>query len=97
MGSVPVLGPEDLSNQDMARIMSEVLGRPVRFQQVPIEAFKASLTGRGISEAMAQGLVDMAVAKNEGLDNGVARTAESASPTSFRQWCDDVLKPAVLA
>ena len=97
VGSVPVLGPEDLSNQDMARIMSEVLGKPVRFQQVPVEAYKATLTGRGMSEAMAQSLIDMAVAKNEGLDNGVPRTAESASPTSFRQWCADVLKPAVLA
>ncbi len=27
-GSVPVLGPEDLSCNDMARIMSEVLGKP---------------------------------------------------------------------
>lgn len=97
VGSVPVLGPEDLSNQDMARIMSEVLGKPVRFQQIPVEAYKATLTGRGMSESMAQSLIDMAVAKNEGLDNGVPRTAESASPTSFRQWCADVLKPAVLA
>lgn len=97
VGSVPVLGPEDLSHQDMARIMSEVLGKPVRYQQVPVEAFRATLTGRGMPEAMAQGLVDMAVAKNEGLDSGVARTAGSASPTSFRQWCEDVLKPAVLA
>src|SRR5580704_13718428 len=32
-GSVPVLGPEDLSFHDMAKIMSEVLGKPVRFQQ----------------------------------------------------------------
>jgi uncharacterized protein YbjT (DUF2867 family) len=34
-GSVPVLGPEDLSFNDMAQIMSQVLGRPVRFQQIP--------------------------------------------------------------
>ena len=39
--SVPVLGPEDLSFNDMARIMSEVLGKPVRFQQIPVEAYKA--------------------------------------------------------
>jgi uncharacterized protein YbjT (DUF2867 family) len=31
---VPVLGPEDLSPNDMAQIMSAVLERAVRFQQV---------------------------------------------------------------
>jgi uncharacterized protein YbjT (DUF2867 family) len=95
-GSFPVLGPEDLSFNDMAQIMSEVLGKPVRFQQIPGEQFKARLTGSGMSEAMAQGMLDMAMAKNEGLDNAEPRTAQSTTPTSFRQWCDDVLKPAVL-
>jgi uncharacterized protein YbjT (DUF2867 family) len=96
-GSVPVLGPEDLSFDNMAQIMSEVLGRPVRFQQIPSEALKARLIEHGTSEAMAQGMVDMLVAKNEGLDNAEPRTPQSTTPTSFRQWCEEVLKPAVLA
>ncbi len=58
-GSVAVLGPEDLSFDDMARIMSEVLGKPVRFQQIPGDAFKAGLIKAGWSEAMAQGTLDM--------------------------------------
>jgi uncharacterized protein YbjT (DUF2867 family) len=96
-GSVPVMGPEDLSFNDMAQIMSEVLGKSVRFQQIPGEAFKARLTGSGMSEAMARGMLDMAMAKNEGLDNAEPRTRESTTPTTFRQWCEEVLKPAVLA
>lgn len=95
-GSVPVLGPEDLSFNDMAQIMSEVLGKPVRFQQIPGDAFKARLTGFGMSEAMAQGMLDMMMAKNEGLDNAEPRTPQSTTPTSFRQWCEEVLKFAVL-
>ena len=94
---VAVLGPEDLSFNDMAQIMSEVLGKPVRFQQIPGEALKARLTGSGMSEAMAQGMVDMALAKNQGLDNAEPRTPQSTTPTTFRQWCAEVLKPAVLA
>jgi uncharacterized protein YbjT (DUF2867 family) len=93
---VAVLGPEDLSFNDMAQIMSEALGKPVRFQQIPGEAFKARLTGFGMSEAMAQGALDMMAAKNEGLDNAEPRTPESTTPTSFRQWCEEVLKTAVL-
>jgi uncharacterized protein YbjT (DUF2867 family) len=93
---VAVLGPEDLSFNDMAVIMSEVLAKPVRFRQVPIEAYRARLLENGVSSAMAQGMVDMMTAKDDGLDNGEARTAENSSPTSFRQWCEQVLKPAVL-
>jgi uncharacterized protein YbjT (DUF2867 family) len=95
-GSVSILGPEDLSCNDMAAIMSEVVGKPVRFEQISVEAFKAGLIERGTSEAMAQATADMMAAKNLGLDLGEQRTAQSASPTSFRTWCHEVLKPAVL-
>jgi uncharacterized protein YbjT (DUF2867 family) len=93
---VPLLGPEDLSFNDMAEIMSEVLGREVRFQQTTFEAYKERFLGFGMSDAMAQGQTDMAWAKNEGLDNAVKRTPENSTPTSFREWCEEMLKPAVL-
>lgn len=96
-GHVAVLGPEDLSFNDMAQIMSEVLGKPVRYQQVPAQALQVRLTGAGMSDAMVRGMVDMMVAKDEGLDNAEPRTPESTTPTTFRQWCEEVLKPAVLA
>ena len=96
-GHVAVLGPEDLSFNDMAQIMSEVLGKPVRYQQIPAQALKARLTGAGMSDAMARAMIDMMVAKDEGLDNAEPRTPESTTPTTFRQWCEEVLKPAVLA
>ena len=95
VGEVPLLGPEDLSFNDMAEIMSEVLGKEVRFQRTTFEAYKERFVGFGMSEAMAQGMTDMAWAKNEGLDNAVPRTPENSTPTSFREWCEDVLKPAV--
>jgi hypothetical protein len=52
-----------------------------------------------MSDAMAQGLLDMMIAKDNGLDNGIARTPQNAidTPTTFRQWCEDTLKPAVQA
>jgi uncharacterized protein YbjT (DUF2867 family) len=94
-GEVPLLGPEDLSFNDMAEIISEVLGKEVRFRQITFDAYKDRFVGFGMSDAMAQGMTDMAWAKNEGLDNGVQRTPENSTPTSFRQWCEEVLKPAV--
>jgi uncharacterized protein YbjT (DUF2867 family) len=96
-GHVAVLGPEDLSYNNMAQIMSEVFDQPVRYQQIPAQALKDRLTGAGMSDAMAQATVDMMIAKDQGLDNAEPRTPESTTPTSFRHWCEDVLKPAVLA
>jgi uncharacterized protein YbjT (DUF2867 family) len=94
-GEVPLLGPEDLSYNDMAEIMSQVLGKDVRFQQITFEAYKDRFVRLGMSDAMAQGYADLAWAKNEGLDNGVPRSPQNSTPTSFRQWCDEVLKPTV--
>ena len=93
---IPVLGPDDLSPEDMAQIMSEALGRPVRFQQVPAADYKTTMMEYGMSEAWAQGLVDMAAAQDEGIYDAEQRAARR-SHTSFRQWCEEVLRPAVLA
>jgi uncharacterized protein YbjT (DUF2867 family) len=93
---VAVLGPENISCNDMAEIMSDVLAKPVRFQQVPLDAYKAQFINFGFSEAMAQGMIDMFDAKNQGLDLGVARTPENSTPTTFRQWCEEVLRPALI-
>jgi uncharacterized protein YbjT (DUF2867 family) len=96
VGAVPLLGPEDLSFNDMAQIMSGVLGKDVRFQQTTFEAYKDMFLGFGMSDPMALGQTDMAWAKNEGLDNAVKRTPENSTPTSFREWCETELKPAVI-
>ncbi|MDT0475451.1 NAD(P)H-binding protein [Streptomyces griseoviridis] len=95
--SVPVLGPEDLSPDDLARIMTERLGRPVRYEREPLDEVYTTLTGYGLDPAFVQGIVDMKSAKDQGLDAGVARTADTASPTTFAQWCERTLKPAVLS
>ncbi|MFJ8990823.1 NAD(P)H-binding protein [Streptomyces sp. NPDC102279] len=97
VGSVPVLGPEDLSANDMARIMSDVLGRPVGYERLRLDELGGTLSGYGLGAAFVQGMVDMMRAKDEGLDAGALRTPDTATPTTFAQWCEEVLKPAVLA
>ncbi|RDI42006.1 NAD(P)H-binding protein [Nocardia mexicana] len=96
-GEVPVLGPEDLSPNDQAHIMSEVLGRPVRYRRQSLDEFAAALAARGTSGDLVRGFVDMMRAKDNGLDNGVRRTPQTASATTFREWCTEVLAPAVRA
>jgi len=90
---IALLGPEDLSPTEMAAIISEELGIRVGCRQISGQELKAGLTGL-MSEPIAQAVVDMALAKNAGLDSGAARTAQHGTPTTFRAWCREVLKPA---
>ncbi len=92
---VPVLGPEELSYADLAAIVSEVIGREVRYEHQSYEAYKAEAVARGLTDAFAQGFVDMLRAKEEGIDNVASRATAIIGPTSFRQWAKEELKPAV--
>ncbi len=62
----------------------------------PARQYKAQLMKFGASENFAQSLVEMHAAKDNGLDSAEPRTLENTTPTSFRQWCEEVLKPAFL-
>lgn len=55
------------------------------------------MTGFGAGDAFADGMVDMMRAEDEGVDAGVPRDAQSASPTTFRACGETVLKPIVKA
>lgn len=74
-----MLGPEDLSANDMARIMTDVLRRPVRYERQSLDDFRAQLTGHGFGDALVEGYVDMMRAKDNGLDDGVQRTPDRES------------------
>lgn len=97
-GGLAVLGPEDLSCNDMASIMSDVLGKPIRFRQIPADDYKAQLMLNGASEVMAQGLVDMvAEFREHGIYNSEPRSSQNTTPTTSRAWCAEVLWPAVFS
>lgn len=95
--AIPVVGPEDLSPTEMAAIMSEVLGRPVRYQQRTLEDYAESLAGFGLGSAFVEGMVDMMRAKDSGLDAGPHRHSTAPGATAFRTWCEIVLTPAIEA
>jgi uncharacterized protein YbjT (DUF2867 family) len=91
---VPVVGPEELSNNDIAAIVSEMAGQDIRYQQISFDQLKQQFLARGATESFAQGYVDMYRAKNEGMDNTAASLA-SRQPTTFRRWAEENLKPAI--
>ena len=95
--SVPVAGPDNLTPDGMAEVISQTLGRTVRYRQVTVADRQAAQLQRGVSEAMAQDMADMVEAQNNGIYDAEPRDPDSAAATSFRQWCRDTLKPAIQA
>ncbi|MEU4560429.1 NAD(P)H-binding protein [Actinoplanes sp. NPDC023936] len=94
---VPVVSPDNLTPDEMARVISETLGRPVSYRQVPVADFGATMRRYGASEAMAQGMTGMLEAQNNGIYDVEQHVTHSAGATSFRQWCLDIFQPAVQA
>lgn len=95
--TVPILGPQDLSPNDIARIITKQLGRPIRYERQPFDELHTTLVAYGLNEEFVQAIVDMKRAKDQGLDTGVTRTPNTVSPTTFEQWCAQTLVPAVRA
>jgi uncharacterized protein YbjT (DUF2867 family) len=93
--SIPVAGPGDLTPDDMAEVISGSLGRTIRYRQVPLADYQATMLQHGASPAMAQDMADMIEAQNSGIYDAEPRDPDSATATSFRQWCHDTLEPAV--
>ena len=90
-----LLGPEELSFDEMAAILSDVLGKAVRFQEMSMEDFAGMMREMGTSEGMARGYVEMLTAKNEGMDLATLPADRDDTPTTFRQWAARELAPLV--
>lgn len=91
----PLLGPEDLSFDEMAAIMSEVLGREIAAVELTMAQFGQMMRDLGASDGMAQAYVEMLTAKNEGMDHLVAPSSRRDTPTTFRVWCEAELRPLI--
>ncbi len=94
---VPLHGPSDLSFDEMANILSDVLGRPVAFHEMSMQRFGEMLRSAGTSEGMARDYVAMMTAKNEGMDNMLPNATRNDTPTTFRAWAEAELRPVIHA
>lgn len=92
---LPVLGPADLSAADVDGVLTEVLGRPVRHEAADPRLAEAGMTNHGFTPRMARGLTAMTEAKARGLDDVTSPTRSTDTPTTLRQFAQEVLKPAL--
>lgn len=85
-------GPEVLTIRDMVRILSRVLGRPIRYVNVPVFMAAIWMRRSGLSKQLVNGLMETlgALRRNEYayVTDLVARVGE-CEPRSFEEWCRD--------
>ena len=94
--TVGIHGPRDLSSNEQAELLSQALGRPVRYTQVPVEAIKQAMAGFGMSPSVVENYGEMITgfAASRYEHPGEPRTAETTTPTEFGAWAREVLRPA---
>jgi uncharacterized protein YbjT (DUF2867 family) len=93
---VAVHGAADISHKDIAIQLSELVGKPIRFQQVSREDYVNTLLGHHSTEAFANSLTDMFVAIERGLYNSEPRTIESTSATTIKEWMSENLVSKII-
>lgn len=85
--ALQLLGPHDMSFDEMASELSLKLDRTVQYKQIPAAEFKDIVMQSGMSDSGAQSLLDIA----EYLTNHyktVPGVNRSITPTTFAQWLD---------
>ena len=91
--NLPVFGPDRLTPDELADVISQELGWPVVYQRLAMDDFAAMLRSRGASERAVADTLEMFAAQDSGIYDADWSTARIA-PTDFRTWCREVLKPA---
>lgn len=82
-------GPESLTAAQYAETLSSVLGKPVKFVDVPPEAAKQSMLASGIPAEYVEAIMDLMAAMKAGHADIVTDTFERVmgrKPTRFEDW-----------
>lgn len=85
-------GPEALSNARIAQILSEDVGREIKYVNLPDEQFKQALLAAGVPEWSASALVDLQRLYGKGGASAVTHDVErllGRKPISFEQFSRD--------
>ena len=92
---VPLVSPDELTPEGMAGVLSEVLDRPVRVEFTSTAELGERWLRLGATESWVRGFADMVDAQNDqGFYGASQPSTPDLAPTGFRQWCEEVFKPA---
>ncbi|KAB8190527.1 NAD(P)H-binding protein [Nonomuraea phyllanthi] len=91
--NLPVFGPDRLTPDGMAEVISQELGRPVTYRRMSMDDYASLLRSRGASDQAVKDTTEAFAAQDLGIYDADWAIAKPTS-TDFRTWCREVLKPA---
>ncbi|HZQ19633.1 MAG TPA: NmrA family NAD(P)-binding protein [Terriglobales bacterium] len=91
-----LLGQRDLSYNEVASSIGKAIGKPgLKYAQVSDDQFRSVLVQSGMSEPVANLLVEMVQALNSGKMHSLeSRTPQNTTPTSYETFVADTIEPA---
>lgn len=93
--TMELLGAGDVSYDDVAAVLSEVLGRPVRHTTVSPEQQRQALMGMGFSAELADSFAELAAGMSSGhVRFREPRGASNTTPTAYPVFAKQVFAPA---
>ncbi|WP_406312919.1 NAD(P)H-binding protein [Streptosporangium sp. NBC_01639] len=88
---VRLTGPRSLSHEELTAAIGEVIGRPLRYQEIPPEAFAQSMIQRGLPKPFVEALMAR-YARGAGPAEGVTGEVEKIlgrPARTFSAWVAD--------
>ncbi|GAA2284372.1 NAD(P)H-binding protein [Nonomuraea roseoviolacea subsp. roseoviolacea] len=83
-------GPEVIGRADQVRAIGEAIGRPVRFESVPVEEARARMLADGRPPALVEALLAAAGTRpRSGLVTSTIQELTGAPARTFGQWAAD--------
>jgi len=87
-----ITGPEALSNQQVASILSQVLGRTINYVDVPEDAARQGMQSAGMPDLLVNALLELYASYKAGQASTVSPAVEQVTgktPISFEQFARD--------
>jgi uncharacterized protein YbjT (DUF2867 family) len=92
--AVDVLGPESINFNQVAATVSEAIGKPVRYVQIPADALKGALASAGMSADLATELIELQQAMSDGRLSELVGDLRWKGKVTFAKFAQEVIKPA---
>ncbi len=95
---IGVHGPQDLSAEDAAAIISSELGKPAKFVEATPEQASGAMKGMGMPDFLIDIILEMYAAYRDGrMDPAEPRTPDTTTPTTLAEFARTRLVPAINA
>ncbi|MBO0724901.1 MAG: NmrA family NAD(P)-binding protein [Blastocatellia bacterium] len=90
-------GPADLTFAEAAKILSESIGKPIKYVRITPDQEYQTFLAMGASPGFANGVLEMYQALSKPNVLAEPRTPETTTPTTLREWSDKFFRPLFTA